>query len=70
MNLLLLNVIATCSVMGALISTLLPNARSSLLSDRLIIAGLGALMGLLLAIAILIGWHLVSMMLGMMGGLA
>lgn len=58
MSLLTLNVLTIGIIGGAFIASLFEDNRSPILSDRLIVAGLGALMGLICAVAILIGWHL------------
>jgi len=44
--------------------------RSPILSDRLITAGLGAFIGLIIAVIILGGWHLAALVFAMMEGVA
>lgn len=69
MNLLTINVLAIGIVSGALITPLLfVDTRSLILSDRLIVAGLGALMGLFSAVAILVGWQLAALAFAMVEG--
>lgn len=61
MNLLILNVLSIGTLGGAFIASLFVDKRSPILSDRLIVAGLGAVMGLLCAVAIVVGWLLAGM---------
>lgn len=66
MSLLTLNVLAIGIIGGAFIASLFENKRSPILSDRLIIAGLGALMGLICAGAILGGWQIATLAFAML----
>jgi prepilin signal peptidase PulO-like enzyme (type II secretory pathway) len=68
MDFLILKTIAICIVGGALISSLFVDERSPILSDRLITAGLGAFIGLIIAVIILGGWHLAALVFAMMEG--
>lgn len=55
-----INVLFISALSGAFISSVLINNRSPILSDRLIVAAIGAVIGLLIAAAILLGWQLNS----------
>lgn len=70
MSLLIIILLATGAIVGALISSLFVATRSPILSDRLITAGLGAVIGLIIAIVILGGWHLAALVFAMMEGVA
>ncbi|WP_278369556.1 hypothetical protein [Vreelandella titanicae] len=66
MNLQTLNVLAIGILSGAFIASLFVDTRSPILSDRLIVASLGAVIGLVSAGSFLIGWHLAAMAFAML----
>lgn len=70
MSLLIINLLATSAIVGAFISSLFVATRSPILSDRLITAGLGAVIGLIIAIVILGGWHLAALVFAKVEGVA